>query len=107
MGAMLQVRTYHGHDMPFVEVLVDGVWYTGDLRAWRQDDDHSWTAQVSWSKAAGETYLGIFAAEDVRPVEGAEEEASARWAAVQARMEADRAAGRDPRTGRPVDPQAG
>lgn len=90
---MLQVRTFHGHDIPVVEVCVDGVWYPGDLRAWRQHDDSSWTAQVSWTRAAGETFMDVFAAEDVREVAGAEEQAAARWAAVQARMAADRGDG--------------
>lgn len=88
--------------MPLVEVCVEGVWYGGDLRAWRQHDDGSWSAQVAWTKAPGETYLSVFPAEGVRPVEGADERAAARVAEVQARMEADRAAGRDPRTGRPL-----
>lgn len=81
--------TFHGHEMPLVEVRVDSRWFPGDLRAWRQHDDGSWTAQVSWTKAPGETFMDVFAAADVRPVEGAEEQAAARWAAVQARLEAE------------------
>lgn len=73
--------------MPLVEVRVDGVWYPGDLRAWRQHDDRSWSAQVSWTKAAGETYMDAFAAEDVRPMADAEEQAAARWAEVRDRQQ--------------------
>lgn len=63
---MLQVLTFHGHEMPLVEVRVDGVWHLGDLRAWRQAEDRSWTAQVSWSRSHGERFLTVFAAADVR-----------------------------------------
>ena len=67
---MLQVRTFHGHDTPMVEVLMDGVWHEGWLRAWRQHHDGSWTAQVSWSRGAGESSrMDVFAAADVRKVD--------------------------------------
>lgn len=70
MGSMLQVRTFHGHDSPMVEVLVDEVWFEGFLRAWRQHDDESWTAQVSWSRGVGESSrLDVFVASDVRKVD--------------------------------------
>ncbi len=66
---MRQVITYTGHDQPLVEVLVDGDWYPGDLRAWRQHDDGTWTAQVTWSRAAGEKRIDAFPADHVRPVD--------------------------------------
>lgn len=68
-GGVIQVRTFDGHEMPCVEVCVEGVWYSGDLRAWRQHDDHSWTAQVAWTRSPGETLMGVFAASDVRKVD--------------------------------------
>ncbi|WP_248582623.1 hypothetical protein [Nocardioides sp. InS609-2] len=66
---MRQVITYTGHDQPLVEVLVDDRWYPGDLRAWRQHDDDTWSAQVTWSRRPGERRLEVFEAERVRPVD--------------------------------------
>ena len=60
---------YNGWERPLVEVLVDDTWYPGELRAWLQAADESWTANVSWTKRPGETYLDTVTADRVRPVD--------------------------------------
>lgn len=99
--------TYHGHDIRLVEVLVPveatghesnsataGLvscrWCVGELRAWRQDDDGTWTAQVVWSRGPGcPNFFDVFPAARVREyvVQGPAPEpggpGEARWAAAQ------------------------
>ena len=55
-----------GWDRPLVEVLIDGVWYPGELRMWTQHDDQGWTANVSWTSKPGSTFLTTVPAEQVR-----------------------------------------
>ena len=103
---MRQVLTYHGYDIRLVEVLVpvegpaDGGadpgalvpcrWCTGELRAWRQHDDGTWSAQVVWSRGPGQpNFHDVFPADRVReyvvqgpaPEPGSPREA--RWVAAQ------------------------
>lgn len=54
---------------PEVEVIVDGIWYFGELRMWSRRHDGSWWGQVRWSRAPGETMLGSFPADAVRPLD--------------------------------------
>ena len=58
---------YSPADRPEVEVLVEGAWYTSELRMWTQSKDGSWFANVTWSRAHGENRIDIFPAERVRP----------------------------------------
>jgi hypothetical protein len=63
-------RIFSGHDRPLVEVLVDGRWCPGELRAWLPDPDgDGWLANVGYSTAPGENYLSTVPADQVRPVE--------------------------------------
>ncbi|WP_067428588.1 hypothetical protein [Nocardioides jensenii] len=55
-------------DRPECEVLVDGGWWFGEVRMWTQDDDGSWSANVSWTRNT-ETRLDAVPAARVRPVE--------------------------------------
>lgn len=58
-------RVYPPAERPDVEVLVDGAWYAGELRAWTPGPD-GWVAQVQWRRVAGETRLANFPAAEVR-----------------------------------------
>lgn len=62
-------RIYSGHDRPFVEVLVDGIWYPGELRAWLPNDDGGWRANVGYTVKPGWNYIATVPAERVRLVE--------------------------------------
>jgi hypothetical protein len=62
-------RVYTGHDMPEVEVLIDGVWYFGDLRAWTPVGETGWQATVSYNVSPGEWRVDQFPAERVRKAE--------------------------------------
>lgn len=39
-------HTYNGFDRPDILVRADDQWWPGELRAWDQTDDGTWTAQV-------------------------------------------------------------
>jgi hypothetical protein len=56
------------HERPEVKVLVDGAWHYGELRMWTQHADRTWSAQVTWTRAAGENLIGKFPASEIRPV---------------------------------------
>ncbi|HXH77339.1 hypothetical protein [Nocardioides sp.] len=60
-----EVTTYSPDERPDVEVLVNGVWHPGELRAWQRRDD-GWWANVQWRPRAGETYIDTVPAIDVR-----------------------------------------
>jgi hypothetical protein len=62
----MQHTVYRPHERPEVEVLVNGAWHYGELRMWTRHDDRSWSAQVTWSRAAGENLIGTFPAAMVR-----------------------------------------
>lgn len=62
-------RIYSGHDRPLVEVLVDGRWCPGELRAWLPAEDGGWRANVGYSTGPGENRLATVDADRVRPVE--------------------------------------
>lgn len=59
---------YKPLDRPDVEVLVDDQWLPGELRAWRQYDDDTWSAEVQY-RPPGEhsSTIATFPAADVRP----------------------------------------
>ena len=59
---------YRPHERPEVELLVAGDWYYGEGRMRSQSEDGAWSANVMWSRAAGENRLGTFPAESVRPL---------------------------------------
>ncbi len=63
---------YSGWDRLDVEVLIDGTWHAGELRAWDHDPaDDTWSASVQWSPGPGAgNRLERFAAEQVRKVDG-------------------------------------
>jgi hypothetical protein len=56
---------FTGHDVPAVEVEVDGEWLPGDLRAWQRRDGR-WWSHVVYRTADGLRH-GTFLAELVRP----------------------------------------
>lgn len=60
-------RVYQVHARPEIEAQVDDEWFPGLLRMWKQDEDGSWSAQVSYSRAPGATYIDTVPAERVRP----------------------------------------
>lgn len=59
------VTGYRPDERPDVEVLRDGVWCPGELRAWQQRED-GWWANVQWRPAPGMTYIDTVSASDVR-----------------------------------------
>jgi len=59
---------YPPADRPEVKVLVDGVWYPGELRMWTQAIEGSWFANVTWSRVSGKPWLDTVPANHVRPV---------------------------------------
>lgn len=58
--------TFSGWDRKIVEVLVDGVWYPGQLRSWDQADDGSWSGIVQWSAGPAENRLDRFTEARIR-----------------------------------------
>lgn len=61
---------YAPADRPLCEVNIDGTWHPGEVRMWTQHDDR-WTAQVTYSTAAGDNRIDTFTADRVRqPVTG-------------------------------------
>jgi hypothetical protein len=54
-----------GHDVPAVEVYVDGEWLPADLRAW-QRRDRGWWGHVIYRASDGLRH-GTFPADQVRP----------------------------------------
>jgi len=68
-----EVRThtiYAPNDRPEAEVLVDGVWYSAEVRSWMIDDAGDWWASCSWSKGPGDNYLDTVPAARVRQAGG-------------------------------------
>ena len=59
---------YRPAGRPEAEVLVDGAWYYAEVRMWTHDRDGSWSAQVTWSRSAGENFIDTFRSDDVRPL---------------------------------------
>ena len=59
-------RVYHGWDTKDVEVLVDDIWYDGELRSWDRADDDTWSGIVSWRRAPCETLIDRFPADRIR-----------------------------------------
>jgi len=63
-----EARVYDPWDRPDVEVLVDGQWCPGELRAWFPDEvTGSWRANVSWRREYGRTFIETVVADRVRP----------------------------------------
>lgn len=62
--------SYRPDERPEVEVLVDGVWFPGELRMWFQHEDGSWRENVMWSRVPGENRLDNVPAERVGPMAG-------------------------------------
>lgn len=61
---------YAPAERPLCEVDIDGTWHPGEVRMWTQHDD-GWTAQVTYSLAAGDNRIGTFDQARVRPVDEA------------------------------------
>ena len=57
---------YPPADRPLIEVLIDGQWWPGELRAWFSNDDGTWRANVGYSTGPGENRLATVPAEAVR-----------------------------------------
>jgi hypothetical protein len=55
-------------DWPDVEVLVDGTWYPGELRAWFPVGDDGWNANVNCRTGVAQQYLATVPADHVREV---------------------------------------
>lgn len=53
-------------DRPDVEVLVDGTWWPGELRAWERRDD-GWWGNVQWRTKPGETRIDTLPEHRIRP----------------------------------------
>ena len=63
----MEHRVYAPHERPDIEVLLDGVWLTGELRMWSQREDGSWWGNVQWRPANDPTrMIGTFPAERIR-----------------------------------------
>lgn len=63
------VRTFRPHERPDVEVLIGGRWFKGELRQWSVDAEKRWSAQVTWHREAGYTFIDSFPADRIRPDE--------------------------------------
>jgi hypothetical protein len=61
-GGGARTRFYRPHERPVVEVLVEDVWYSGELRMWTRHKDGSWSANVTWGREDGETCNDTFPA---------------------------------------------
>lgn len=59
------MTVFRPDERPDVEVLVDDVWYPGELRAWQRRAD-GWWANVNWTRD-GMRYLDTVLADRVRP----------------------------------------
>ena len=63
---MPEYRVHPPDKLPDVEVLVNGAWCEGELRAWTPTET-GWVAQVQWRRTAGTgDYLDTFPAAAVR-----------------------------------------
>ena len=51
-----------------VRVLVNGVWWDGDLEGYRQDSDAGWHGYVRWPEGVGATRLGWFGEHELAAV---------------------------------------
>lgn len=61
----MTVHVYKPGDRPDVMVRIDGNWWPGELRMWKQHPD-GWWAQVNYTTAVGMTYIGTVHENDVR-----------------------------------------
>lgn len=59
LGYVAAQRVYSPDQQPDVEVLVDGQWWPGTLRAWRRTET-GWVALVEWNHGPGLNYLASF-----------------------------------------------
>ncbi|WP_426243798.1 hypothetical protein [Nocardioides sp. LHG3406-4] len=66
---MREPQVYSGWERPLVEVLVDGIWYPGGLRAWLPVGEDEWAANVSWTRSPGSAFLDTVTADRVHPVD--------------------------------------
>ena len=66
---MPEPRDFTPADRPDVEILVDGVWYAGELRAWLPRDD-GWHGNVEYSTGVGENRLDTVPEYRIRRLEG-------------------------------------
>lgn len=64
---MPEPRVYEPADRPDVEVLIDGTWYPGELRAWYPQPDGTWHGDVMWSAGPAQNRLDTVPAERIRP----------------------------------------
>lgn len=53
-----------------VEVHVDDTWWPGTLEHWRQTADGRWDGWVRYSTGIGQTRIGWYNQEQIRPVDG-------------------------------------
>lgn len=64
---MPEAKIYDPHERPDIEVLVDGTWHQGELRAWFPADDGTWSANVTYRTAPGENRILTVPEDHVRP----------------------------------------
>lgn len=69
-------------ERPLCEVLIDGVWRSGEVRAWRHGDD-GWIADVGYSLGPAQNYLATFPADQLRPVDDQVVRDRIEWEAVK------------------------
>ena len=54
---MRETSVFGAAERPEIEVLIDGTWYPGELRAWIPAEEGAWNGNVSYSTGVGQTYL--------------------------------------------------
>ena len=62
---MPEPHVYRASERPDVEVLVDGYWYPGELRAWFPTAD-GWEGNVQYALTVSEDCLGTFPSDHIR-----------------------------------------
>lgn len=58
-------RTFPPAERPDIEVLVDGTWHPGELRAWHLRAG-AWWANVNYRLGAAQQYVNVVPADHVR-----------------------------------------
>jgi hypothetical protein len=67
---MRTARIYAPSERPDVEVLIDGRWCIGEVRAWIPRDDGTWRANVAYRTGPHLVHFATLPASHVRLVDG-------------------------------------